>query len=165
MAPVATMRSDPVASVPPGHRPLRPRSVRTNRSTEVEVGENLTRLCADLANKFGRADTIAVTCAAARDRLPRTTATQLNLIAAALLAAAFNAFEGKRSGRIGVLYDAGERTLRLTVEHSRPTPRAASCPGVAHSWLARTLVARMGGRIEHAVVIGGTRTVVSVPRF
>jgi hypothetical protein len=90
-------------------------------------------------------------------------ATQLNLIAAELLASAFNAFERNQSGRIGVFYDAGESTFRLTVEHSRAAPRAASCNGVAHSWLARTLVARMGGRIEHAVVIGGARTVVTVP--
>jgi hypothetical protein len=165
MTPIATMRSDPGAGFRPDHRPPRPRLVRTNQTTEVEVGEKLTCLCADLADKFGRADTIAVTCAAARDWLPRTTATQLNLIAAALLAAAFSAFEGKRSGRIGVLYDAGERTLRLTVEHSRPTPRAASWPSIGQSSLTRKLVARMGGRIEHAVVIGGTRTVVSAPRF
>jgi hypothetical protein len=139
--------------------------VRSNQASEVEIGECLNRTCADLAGKFGRAATIKVTCSAEPDRVPRHIATQLNLIAAELLAGAFNAFERKQGGRIRVFYDAGEGALRLTVEHSRPKPRAASCPGVAHSWLARTLVARMGGRIDHAVVIGGARTVVSMPRF
>ena len=165
MVPNAMMRTDMVSDFPPQATTPRPgpRLVRSNQDSTMEFGAGLTRTCADLARKYGRADTIAVTCTTAPGRLPRATAIQLDLIAAELLASAFNAFERNQSGRIAVYYDASESTFRLTVEHSRPTPRAASCHGVAHSWLARTLVARMGGRIEHAVVIGGARTVVTVP--
>ena len=91
-------------------------------------------------------------------------ATQLALVAAELVASAFNAFERRQDGRIGVSFEVGTVTSTLTVEHSRPPPRAACCQGVAHSWLARTLVARLGGRLEHVIVIGGARTVVTVPR-
>ena len=130
----------------------------------MEFGESLKRNCADLASKFDPGGTVTVTYDTAREMLPHAVASQLNLIATELLASAFAAFERKRSGRIGVSFATTATSLDLMVEHSRPKPRAASCHGVAHSWLARTLVARLGGRIEHASVIGGARTMVSVQR-
>ena len=130
----------------------------------MEFGESVKRNCADLASKFDPRGTVTVTYDTAREMLPHAVASQLNLIATELLASAFAAFERKRSGRIGVSFATTATSLDLMVEHSRPEPRAASCHGVAHSWLARTLVARLGGRIEHATVIGGARTMVNVQR-
>jgi two-component sensor histidine kinase len=164
MVPATTMRIDEAGGLQALPTPRsRPRLVRSDHVSTVEFGDRLRRRCADLAGKLGRGGTITVTCATGREQLPRAMATQLGLIAAELVASAFNAFERGQGGRISVCFDVGVRTLDLTVEHSRPPPRAASCQGVAHSWLARTLVARLGGRIEHAIVIGGARTVVSVP--
>lgn len=143
---------------------LRPRLVSVTSDPRVDLGARLSRQCLEMAGRLTRARAITLNCDATRERLERATATQLALISEELVASAFNAFERHQGGRIDVLFEVGELAMTLTVEHSRPSPRAASCHSVAHSWLARNLVARLGGRLQNAIVIGGARTVVTVPR-
>jgi hypothetical protein len=141
----------------------RPRLVRPDLAGKESFGDCLMRKCAEMLGKFGRDGLITVSCEATREPLPRAMAIQLNLIASELLANAFAVFERNRGGRIGVVFHTGAKTLELTVEHSRPLPQAAACPGVAESGPARTLVARRAARNDHAIVTGGGRTTVSLP--
>ena len=78
-----------------------PPLVWSSEASTLELGGSLIRKCANIAAKFGRAGSITVTCAAAREELPRATAVQLELIAAELLASAIAVFERNRGGGIG----------------------------------------------------------------
>jgi len=142
----------------------RPRSVPAASHPSVEFGESLRRQCAEVAGKFAHAGGITITCTAVRAQLPRAVATQLALIAQGLIAGVFDAFEDGRGGRIGVSFQVLAVAWELSVEHSRARPRAAGRQGGVGSWLVRTLVARLGGRLESPRLIGGARLVVTVPR-
>ena len=111
--------------------------MQSDHSATVEIGASLTHKCAEVAAKFARTNSITVTCQTVHEQLPRAVATQLASIATELVASAFNAFERGRGGRIQVYFDSTANRLDLTVEHSRPLPRAAGPHGVAHSWLTR----------------------------
>ncbi len=145
----------PLVLVPP-----RPPQVRTARYPTVEFGESLRRQCASFSGVSG----VTVTCTALRQRLPWAVASQLTLITEELLARAFMAFEGGRGGRIGVSFGAVPTSFQLTVEHSRP-PTAASDRQLGRSaTLVWRVVDRLGGRLQSPRMIGGVRTVVTVPR-
>ena len=82
----------------------------------------------------------------------------LELVDDALLA-----FEGGRSGRIGVSFRPVATGWELAVEHSGACTLAAYGRGSVDAASIRVLVDRLGGRLQRARLIGGIRSVVTVP--
>jgi hypothetical protein len=88
----------------------------------------------------------------------RMTAIVLELVDDAL-----TAFKGGRGGRIGVSFRSVAIGWELVVEHSGPCTLAAYGRGSVDAASIRVLVNRLGGRLERARLIGGVRSVVTVP--
>jgi hypothetical protein len=161
MAALGEVAIDKVAfSMPSIGLPPRPSSVRAVRYPTVEFGGGLREQC----EFFAGGDGITITCATARKRLPWAVASQLSLVAEELLTRAFVAFQGGRGGRIQVRFAASPTALELTIEHSRPQPRAAGRQLAKDSKLVWRVVERLGGRLDNPRMIGGDRMTVTVPQ-
>lgn len=86
---------------------------RGNDSTNVEFGEYLRELCADLERSFGRAK---VEVEARKMQMPADRAISLALIANELITNAFKyAFPGETAGRIEVRFSRDPRQWRLHI--------------------------------------------------
>jgi hypothetical protein len=130
----------------------------------IKISESLQRLCEASAAKFRRARDVTLTCAAVEEDLPLAVATRRLMIAQAMTASAYRALEGSRGGRIAVSFTSDDAALVVHVEHSAAPREFGGRPGSDGSWLARTVVARMGGRFERLNVIGGVHMVATLPR-
>jgi hypothetical protein len=76
---------------------------------------------------------------------------------------ALTALKGGRGGRIGVSFHLAATGWELVVEHSGPCTLAAYGRGSMEAASIRVLVSRLGGRLERTRLIGGVRSVVTVP--
>jgi two-component sensor histidine kinase len=138
---------------------------RISGSTQVGFGDYLRDLCDDLAATSGRSGGPKLACAAADEALPIGAAITLGLIADLLMTNAFlYAFPPGRGGRIAVSFAAGQEAWLLTVEDSGIAMRARASRRENGLTIARLLVARLGGRLEIPIVIGGTCCIVTIPR-
>jgi len=88
----------------------------------------------------------------------RMTAIALELVDDAIIA-----FESGRGGRIGVSFRPVATGWELAVEHSGACILAAYGRGSVDAASIRVLVDRLGGRLQRARLIGGVRSVVTVP--
>ena len=137
---------------------------RISGSTQLGFGDYLRDLCDDLATS-GRSGGPKLTCASADEALPIGAAITLGLIADLLITNAFlYAFPPGRGGRIAVSFAAGQEAWLLTVEDSGIAMRARASRRENGLTIARLLVARLGGRLEIPIVIGGTCCIVTIPR-
>jgi two-component sensor histidine kinase len=138
---------------------------RISGSTQVGFGDYLRDLCDDLAATCGRPGGPKLTCASADEALPLGAAITLGLIADLLITNAFlYAFPPGRGGRIAVSFAAGQEAWLLTVEDSGIAMRARASRRENGLTIARLLVARLRGRLEIPIVIGGTCCIVTIPR-
>ena len=95
--------------------------------------------------------------------MPRAVAMRMTAIALELVDDALTAFKSGRGGRIGVSFRSVAIGWELVVEHSGPCTLAAYGRGSMEIASIRVLVSRLGGRLERTRLIGGVRSVVTVP--
>jgi hypothetical protein len=157
-----------VDGISPWHQPFqverrRQQSARAASHPTVEFGESLRRDCAKVAATLPVACGLMLTCATVPVRLPWAVATRMIAIALQLVDDALLVLKGGRGGRIGVSFRPVATGWELAVEHSGPCALAANGRGSADAASIRVLVDRLGGRLERATMIGGVRSVVSVP--
>ena len=143
--------------------PSRPRRAQAASSATVEFSDTLRSQCADVASTLPIESGLTLTCAAMPERLPTVVAARLTVIAMELIATALSSFETLRGGRIEVLFITMPTAWNLTVEHSGPGMVAASRREFAGAAVVRALTTQLGGRLARRIMIGGERTVVTVP--
>ena len=132
-------------------------------SRPKEFGESLRRHCAKVAATLPVACGLRLTCATTPVWLPQAVATRMTGIALELVDDALLAVERCRSGRIDVSFRLVATGWELAVEHSGACTLAAYGRGSVDAASIRMLVDRLGGRLERARLIGGIRSVVTVP--
>ena len=143
--------------------PWRQQSARAVGCPTVEFGESLHQHCAKVAATLPVAGGLRLTCATVPVQLPRAVAMRMTAIALELVDDALTAFESGRGGRIGVSFRSVAIGWELVVEHSGPCTLAPYDRGSVDAASIRVLVNRLGGRLERARLIGGVRSVVTVP--
>jgi hypothetical protein len=157
-----------VEAVSPWQQPFRREPSRRPSAGAVSrpmmaFDESLHRHCAKIAATLPVACGLRLTCATVPVRLPWAVATCLTAIALELVNEAVTVLQGGRGGRIGVSFRPVARGWELVVEHSGPCMLAVCGRGSVDARPIRVLVDRLGGRLERARLIGGVRSVVTVP--
>ena len=151
----------PVAARSP--LPSRPRRAQAASSATVEFSDTLRSQCADVASTLPVESGLTLACAAMPERLPTVVAARLTVIAMELIAAALSSFETSQGGRIEVLFITMPTAWKLTVEHSGPRIAPVNRREFAGAAVVRALITQLGGRLDRRIMIGGERTVVTVP--